>query len=106
MGTTHPSTQLRSAQQNERNRKNSICPEFVGRRSLTIACPLFLILAPLWGCDRKPGIIVNIAAWLDGVDRIRVQTSIEGTAGMDIFLNKDQIRFAVQPPAGSQARCS
>ena len=53
-------------------------------------------------CGREPGIIVNIAEWPDGVERIRVKTTIEGTVGEDIFLAKDQTRFAVRVPASSQ----
>jgi hypothetical protein len=63
---------------------------------------LLFSLAALGGCEREPGIIVNIAAWPVGAERIRVRTTIEGTLGTDIFLNKDLSRFAVRVPAGSQ----
>lgn len=53
-------------------------------------------------CDREPGIIVNIAVWPDGVERIRVRASIDDTAGTDILLARDQTRFAVRVPPGSQ----
>ena len=78
----------------------------LSRFSRAVLMPVFLLLlftlAAPWGCDREPGIIVNIAACPDGVDIIHVRTSIEGTLGTDIFLNKDQTRFAVRVPAGSQ----
>ena len=63
--------------------------------------PVLLLLFTL-ACGREPGIIVNIAEWPAGVERIRVKTTIEGTAGTDIFLAKDQTRFAVRVPASSQ----
>jgi len=61
---------------------------------------IFSMLAP-WGCDREPGIIVNITAWPDGVERIRVRTTLEGTLGTEIFLAKNQTRFVVREPANS-----
>lgn len=54
------------------------------------------------GCDREPGILVDIAAWPDGVEHIRVQTTIGGTQGTDLYVGKDQTRFAVRVPVGSQ----
>lgn len=53
-------------------------------------------------CGREPGIIVNIAEWPTGVERIRVTTTIEGTVGTDIYVNRDQTRFVVRVPASSQ----
>lgn len=61
---------------------------------------VFLLFAQ--ACGREPGILVNIAAWPDGVERIRVRTTIDNTVGSDIFLNKDQTRFVVRMPTGSQ----
>lgn len=66
------------------------------------AAQLIFTLALLSGCDREPGIVVNITAWPDGVDSIRVRTKIAGAAGTNILLAKDQTRFAVRLPVGSQ----
>ena len=41
----------------------------------------------------------GVARW---GQRIRVRTTLEGTVGTDISLNKDQTRFAVRLPADSQ----
>ena len=69
---------------------------------MPVALLLMFSLAALGGCDREPGILVDIAEWPDGVERIRVRTTLEGTVGTDISLNKDQTRFAVRLPADSQ----
>lgn len=61
---------------------------------------VFLLFAP--ACGREPGLIVNIAAWPDGVERIRVRPTVDSTVGSDIFVNKDQDRFVVRVPASSQ----
>lgn len=64
------------------------------------------ILLSIWfalcGCSPEPGILVNIAAWPDGVERIRVRTTVEDKRGMDFFLDKDQARFAVRVPVDSE----
>lgn len=73
----------------------------VGRALASSGILLFIWFA-LSSCDREPGIIVNIAAWPDGVERIRVHTTIAGTAGTDFYLAKEQTRFAVRLPPGSQ----
>ena len=54
------------------------------------------------GCDREPGIVVNIAAWPEGAERIRVRTKIADVMGTDFFIKKEQTRFTVRVPAGSQ----
>lgn len=61
---------------------------------------VFLLFAQ--ACGREPGILVNIAAWPDGVENIRIQTTIGGTQGTDFYVGKDQTRFAVRVPVGSQ----
>ncbi len=53
-------------------------------------------------CGREPGILVNIAEWPDGVERIRVRPTLAGSPGTDIYLTKDQSRFVVRLPVGSQ----
>lgn len=53
-------------------------------------------------CDREPGILVSLAAWPGGVERIRVRTTIEGNQGTDLYLSNEQTRFAVRVPVGSQ----
>ena len=63
--------------------------------------PVLLLLFTL-ACGREPGIIVNIATWPDGVERIRVRPTIGDTVGTDIYVNKDQTRFVVRVPASSQ----
>lgn len=63
---------------------------------------LLFTLATLGGCEREPGIIVNITAWPDGVESIRVRTTLEGTLGTDIYLAKNQTRFAVRVPVDSR----
>lgn len=63
--------------------------------------PVLFMLFTL-ACGREPGIIVNIAEWPDGVERIRVRTTIDGSVGTDIYVNKDQTRFVVRVPASSQ----
>jgi hypothetical protein len=63
---------------------------------------LFFLLSCMMACGREPGLIVNIAAWPNGVERIRVRTTVDGARGTDIFLNKDQTRFVVRMPTGSQ----
>lgn len=67
-----------------------------GRRFL-----LSVIAALSCSCNGEPGILVNIAAWPDGVERIRVRMTLEGTLGADSYVNKDQARFAVRLPVGS-----
>jgi hypothetical protein len=80
--------------------RHSVGPFRTGRH---LASGLLLFaLAALVGCDREPGIIVNIEAWPDGIERIRVRTTVEDTLGTDFFLAKDQTRFAVRVPAGSR----
>jgi hypothetical protein len=73
-----------------------------GASCLPSLCLLMFILSALWGCDREPGLIVNIATWPDGVERIRVRTTIGDSQGADIYLAKNQTRFAVRVPVGSQ----
>jgi len=68
----------------------------------TLACLLSLALTMASACEREPGILVNIAAWPDGVERIRVRTTISETRGTDVFLDKDLTRFALRVPVGSQ----
>lgn len=70
------------------------------RADLVSVFLLMFILA----CEREPGILVNIAAWPDGVERIRVQTTIGDTTGTDFFINRDQTRFAVRVPVGSHGK--
>lgn len=71
-------------------------------RGTAMAALLLCILGAAWGCDREPGIIVNIAAWPDAIEQIRVRTGIDGTLGTDFYLNKGQTRFVVRVPVGSQ----
>jgi len=67
-----------------------------------LVCLLLGVVTSATACDREPGILVNIAAWPDGVERIRVRTTIGDARGTDIFLGREQTRFVVRVPAGSQ----
>lgn len=73
----------------------------LSRASRAAFTPALLVLFTL-ACDREPGILVNIAAWPDGVERLRVRTTLEGTLGTSFFVEKDQSRFVVRVPVGSQ----
>lgn len=69
-----------------------------------LVCLLLGAMASTSACGREPGIIVNIAAWPDGVERIRFRTTVGETRGMDIFIAREQTRFAVRVPVGSQGK--
>lgn len=73
-----------------------------GHRALTSGSNLLFILFALWGCSREPGILVNIASWPDGVERIRVRPTFAGSLGTDIYVGRDQSRFVVRLPVGGQ----
>lgn len=73
-----------------------------GISAQALTCMVLVALAPASACEREPGILVNIAALPDGVERIRVRTTLGETRGMDIFLDRNQDRFAVRVPVGSQ----
>lgn len=67
-----------------------------------LICHVLALVTSTSACDREPGILVNIATWPNGVERIRVRTTIGDTHGTDIFLGREQTRFVVRVPAGSQ----
>lgn len=71
-------------------------------RVLTASRILVCILSALCGCAREPGILVNIASWPAGVERIRVRPMLGGSLGTDIYVGRDQSRFVVRLPVGSQ----
>ena len=79
--------------------------QFLGGKFGPASC-LFLTIAAPWSCGREPGIIVNIAAWPAGVERLRVRPSLNGIVDTDIFVNRDQSRFAVRLPVGSEGTVS
>lgn len=64
----------------------------------TLACLLSLVLQMASACEREPGILVNIATWPAGVERIRVRPTIDGKLGKNIIVTKDQTRFVVRLP--------
>lgn len=70
-------------------------------RVLTASRILLCILSALCGCAREPGILVNIASWPDGVERIRVRPTLAGSLGTDIYVGREQSRFVVRLPVGS-----
>lgn len=72
------------------------------RRTPITGSILMCILFALWGCDREPGILVNIETWPEGVERVRLRTTVGETRGTDIFLDKTLTRFALRVPVGSQ----
>ena len=72
------------------------------RRKMNKGSILIGILFALGGCDREPGILVNIDTWPEGVERIRLRTSIGEMRGTDVFLDKTLTRFALRVPVGSQ----
>lgn len=65
---------------------------------LLLICLLFGAMVSTSACDREPGILVNIASWPAGVERIRVGPTIEGKLGKNIIVSKDQTRFVVRLP--------
>ena len=56
----------------------------LSRASRAAFTPALLVLFTL-ACDREPGILVNIAAWPDGGERLRGRTTIEGIEGTATF---------------------
>jgi len=73
----------------------------LSRESRVGFAPLCLLLFTV-ACDREPGILVNIAMWPDGVGRIRVRPTLGGSLGTDIYVGRDQSRFVVRLPVGTQ----
>lgn len=62
---------------------------------------LALILA-LSGCSAEPGILVDIGVWPRDAEVLRVRSRLNGQPGTEQILQREQTRFVVYAPPGSQ----
>ncbi len=64
---------------------------------------LLLFVSLLWGaCGGPADVIVSLADWPAGAERLRVRTTLNGQAGSEQYVSRDSKRFVIRLPEGTR----